>query len=226
MTSTVLTCLFSFLFLFSLHLFSSWMKKNLHFRVVCQHGLSKLNENVLNWNMMFQGSAIKRQIFDVIGTSSSSSANLCVCSCWDACSLSLCVQGQLLAALLSDWNCLGSRQQTPVVFTQGQDLIMSLPVALSPCGADRNRQGQKTMWAKYQSNRHVLKCSFYFSTYFDAVEACAAKHQRKKDMSVNLVLHNKMKVIAIWQLTSPSFYLHVFTYYPNPPRSKSLHLGD
>lgn len=180
MTSTVLTCLFSFLFLFSLHLFSSWMKKNLHFRVVCQHGLSKLNENVLNWNMMFQGSAIKRQIFDVIGTSSSSSANLCVCSCWDACSLSLCVQGQLLAALLSDWNCLGSRQQTPVVFTQGQDLIMSLPVALSPCGADRNRQGQKTMWAKYQSNRHVLKCSFYLSTHFDAVEACAAKHQRKK----------------------------------------------
>lgn len=30
-----------------------------------------------------------------------------------------------------------------------------------------------------------------------------------------------MKVIAIWQLTSPSFYLHVFTYYPNPTPRKS-----
>lgn len=35
-----------------------------------------------------------------------------------------------------------------------------------------------------------------------------------------------MKVIAIWQLTSPSFYLHVFAYYPNPKPTKKSTFGE
>lgn len=95
---------------------------------VCLHGLSELHESMLDWDMMLQRLAIKRLIFDVIGTSSWASANLSVCHSGDACSLSPCVQGHLLAVLLSDWNCLGSRQRASVVFTQGQDLLVTPPL--------------------------------------------------------------------------------------------------
>lgn len=108
-------------FLFRSMFVSVWGEKD----TVCHHELSKLNESVLDWNMMLQRSAIKRLIFDVIGTSSW--ANLSVCRSRDACSLSPCVQGHLLAVLLSDWNCLGSRQRASVVFTQGQDLLVNPP---------------------------------------------------------------------------------------------------
>lgn len=64
---------------------------------VCHCGL---NESVLDWNMMLEGSAIKRLIFDVIGTSSWASANLSACR-QQRC-LSPCVQGHLLAVLSSD----------------------------------------------------------------------------------------------------------------------------
>ena len=67
------------------------------------------------------------------------------------------------------------------------------------------------------------KCSCCLCPYFSCCSCmcCRALGERKKK-SGNLLLHNKMKVIAIWQLTSPSFYLHVFAYYPNPqPNEKS-----
>lgn len=47
-------------------------------QTICHHGHSKLNESVLDWNMMLKRSAIKRLIFDVIGTSSWASANLSI----------------------------------------------------------------------------------------------------------------------------------------------------
>lgn len=95
-----------------------------------------------------------------------SSANLSVCCCRGACSLSPCVQGHLLAVLLSDWNCPGSRQRASAVFTQWQDLLVSLPVALSLCKADMNWQGQRMRESQNRLNHWILCYRVYLSRIY------------------------------------------------------------
>lgn len=83
---------------------------------------------------------------------------------------------------------------------------------------------QKKLLSIYLSG-HVLKSLHVISAHIFVLQLHVPLSISGKK-SGNLVLHNKMKVIAIWQLTSPSFYLHVFTYYPDSRCPKSLHLGN
>lgn len=199
----------------------------------CHHRFNKLNESVPDWNTTLQGSTKKRPIFDVIGTSSWSPANLSVCSCWDACfAVPVCPRSLVGCFFSFIWLKLPGIKATSLCGVHARAGFISEPpccfepLTESLCRADMNRQGQRMRRSKNQSMQHLVKCTpFYSSTYFLCCGyMCYWALGEKK--SGNLVLHNKMKVIAIWQLTSPSFYLHVFTYYPNPHRPKSLHLGN
>lgn len=147
-------------------------------------------------------------VFDVIGTSSWASANLSVCRCRDACSLSPCVQGHLLAVLLSDWNCLGSRKWASVVFTQGQDLSASPPVALSLCRADRNWQGRRMRQWKSLSIHLGIYPSIYLSInciYPSMKQVAKSVHVISAHISV-LQLHELLSIrkknLGIWCYTT------------------------